>query len=100
MEGSRPQSSSSCCSSNRPSSSLWGEDIVMSPEVPVTDNVGEDEVVVEETSTPKEKATSKFVSVLIRICSSKINAFYDILKSFCIFQVRQGRVRGKALMDS
>ncbi|KAJ8934045.1 hypothetical protein NQ314_013620 [Rhamnusium bicolor] len=56
MEGLNTPRSLSSSSSNRPSSSLWDDDIVMSPEEHVvSENLDEDEVAVEEISTPKAK---------------------------------------------
>ncbi|KAJ8968686.1 hypothetical protein NQ314_002177 [Rhamnusium bicolor] len=56
LEGLNTPRSLSFSSSNRPSSSLWDDDIVMSPkEHVVSENLDEDEVAVEEISTPQEK---------------------------------------------
>ncbi|KAJ8939925.1 hypothetical protein NQ314_010949 [Rhamnusium bicolor] len=74
MEGLNTPRSLSSSSSNRPSSSSWDDDIVMSPEEHVvSENLDEDEVAVEEISTPKAKIISRFISVLSSVYNVQNN---------------------------
>ncbi|KAJ8926226.1 hypothetical protein NQ314_021414 [Rhamnusium bicolor] len=62
IEGLNTPRSLSSSSSNRLSSSLWDDNIIMSPkEHVISENLDEDEVAVEEISTPKEKTNNKYV---------------------------------------